>query len=54
MTEVGSFLLETDGSVTYKELKDLRKYWPGNTLPVAVVECGSKGEKMHEETHQVQ
>ena len=59
MTKIGDFLFEwrkipgnqpsgTDGfiaNVTYNQLKDLKKYWPGNTFPVAVPKCGFKGEK---------
>ena len=45
MTAVGDFLIDMNGSLTYRELRDLRKYWPGNTFPVAVPTCGFKGEK---------
>ena len=56
MTKVGDFLFEwkrvsdnqTDplvANVTYNELKDLSKYWPGGVLPVAIPKCGFNGEQ---------
>ena len=47
MSEIGKFVIKKHGepTIVYKELEDVKQYWPGRQLPVAEPKCGFKGEK---------